>query len=367
MIFPKVLPKKFLGIDIGTASIKLVELSAWGGRKKLENYGEIKAEAVQEKSFRTFKKKSLLLSNQEIAQAIKAISEEAKIKTRESFFSLPDFSTFFTNFELPSMTKEELPQAVFYEARQHIPLPLGEVTLDWKVIGGEVSGREKTRLKILLVAVPNEVINQYQEIARLCNLKLLALEAEVFSLVRALIQADEEKTISIIDIGAHSTTCSIIDKRVLKVSHSFDFSGGILTERITKSLSIDYQTAEKLKERYGIVDTPPSSSDDAVVSLSGKKVKEILLPLFDAALNEIEKISQNFYQTEGKEVQKFILTGGLSLTPGFREYFANYLEKETEIANPFSDIIYPPILEETLKEMGPSFAIAFGVALRGFK
>jgi len=365
MIFPKVLPRKFLGIDIGSASIKLVELSAWGERKKLENYGEIKTEAVQEKSFRTFKKKSLLLSNQEIAQAIKAIREEAKIKTRESFFSLPDFSSFFTNLELPSMTKEELPQAVFYEARQHVPLPLGEVTLDWKVIGGEVSGREKTRLKILLVAVPNEVINQYQEITRLCNLKLLALEAEAFSLARALIQADEEKITSIIDIGAHSTTCSIIDKRVLKVSHSFDFSGDILTERIAKSLSIDYQTAEKLKEEYGIVDTSLSSSD--VVSLSGKKVKEILLPLFDVALNEIEKISQNFYQREGKEVQKFILAGGLSLTPGLREYFANYLKKETEIANPFSDIIYPPILEETLKEMGPSFAIASGVALRGFK
>lgn len=363
MIFPKIFsPKKFLGIDIGTAAIKLVELSGWGERRKLENYGEIKAEVIYEKPFRTFEKSTLLLSNQEIARAIKAIKEEAKIKTRDCVFSIPDFSSFFTNFELPPMTKEELPQAVVYEARQHVPLPLGEVTLDWEVIKGEVSDQEKEKLKILLVVVPNEVINQYQEIARLCNLQLLALEAEVFGLLRSLIPADEKNTISIVDIGAQTTTCSIIDKRVLKASHSFDLSGDDLTERVAKSLSTDYKTAQNLKEKYGLEDIslPEISSPE-------KNIKEILLPLIDVILKEVEKISRNFYQAEGKEIQKFILAGGAGLMPGLREYFANYLRKEVEIANPFSNIFYPPILEQTLKQIGPSYAIAVGIALRGFE
>jgi len=358
MFLPKILlPKKFLGIDIGTTAIKLVGLSGWGERRKLENYGEMKAEAIFEKPFRTFEKSTLLLSNQEVARAIKAIRDEAKIKTRECAFSIPDFSSFFTNFDLPPMTKEELPQAVVYEARQHVPLPLGEVTLDWEVIKGKISDREKTRLKILLVAVPNEVINQYQEIARLCDLQLLALEAEVFGLLRSLIPADEKNTVSIVDIGAQTTTCSIIDKSVLKVSYSFDLSGDDLTERVARSLSINYQAAEKLKEQYGLEG----------VSLPEKNIKEILLPLIDVILKEVEKISRNFYQAEGKEVQKFIIAGGVSLMPGLREYFANYLGKETEIANPFSNIFYPPILEQTLKQIGPSYAIAVGMALRGFK
>lgn len=367
MIFPKILfPKRFLGIDIGTAAIKLVELSGWGERRKLENYGEVKAEIMYEKPFRTFEKSTLLLSNQEISRAIKAIMEEAKIKTRECAFSIPDFSTFFTNFELPPMTKEELPQAVVYEARQHVPLPLGEVTLDWEVIEGEVSDQKKEKLKILLVAVPNEVINQYREIARLSELQPLALEAEVFGLLRSLIPADEKRTISLVDIGAQTTTCSIIDKRVLKVSHSFDLSGADLTEAVAKSLSLDYQTAQKLKENYGLKDLPLPYTYVGAPSPK-KSIKEILIPLVDVILREVERISHDFYQQEGKEVQKFIIAGGTALAPGLREYFEDYLKKEVEVANPFANIFYPPILEKTLKEIGPAYAIAVGMALRGFE
>jgi len=247
----KFLPKKSLGIDIGTSSIKMVELGSWGERRKLENYGEIASEVLYEKPFRTFEKSTLLLSSRDISRAISAVIEEAKIKTRKATLSIPDFSSFFTTFELPPMTREELPQAVTYEARRHIPLPLGEVTIDWEVVEGRVSDEKKEKLKILLVAVPNEVINQYREIANFANLELFALEAEVFGLLRSLIPKDEKRVIALVDIGAQSTTCSIIDKRVLKKSHSFDASGNQLTEQVAKSLSVDYKTAKELKEKYG--------------------------------------------------------------------------------------------------------------------
>jgi type IV pilus assembly protein PilM len=366
MIFSKLFSsKRFLGIDIGTAGIRLVELSGRKEKKKLENYAEMKAEVAQKNPFRTFEKNALLLSGQDIAQAIKATMKEAGIKTRDCIFSIPDFSTFFTDFELPSMPKEEIGRAVNYEARQHIPLPLSEVTLDWEVIEGRVSNRGKSKLKILLVAVPNETINQYQTIAKLCNLQALALEAEVFGLLRSLIPANENRTIAIIDIGDQTTTCSIIDKRVLISSNSFNLSGDDLTERLIKSLAVDYPTAQKLKEEYGLKEIPSSPAD--VGSLSKKNIKEILLPLVGAILEEVEKISLNFYQTGNKEVQKFIIAGGTSLMPGLKECFENYLKKETEIADPFSEIFCPSILKETLKEMGPAYAIALGMALRGFE
>lgn len=366
MIFSNIFSsKRFLGIDIGTAGVKLIELSGGAERKKLENYAEMKAEVAHKNPFRTFKKNALLLSTQDIAQAIKAMTKEAKIKTRNCIFSIPDFSSFFTDFELPSMAKEEIGKAVYYEARQHIPLPLSEVTLDWEVIEGKVSGKGKSKLKILLVAVPNETINQYQTIAKLCNLKVLALEAEVFGLVRSLIPVNENRTVAIVDIGDQTTTCSIIDKKLLISSNSFNLSGDDLTERLIKSLTVDYPTAQRLKEEYGLKEVSPSPSD--VESISVKNIKEALLPLVDAVLKEVGKTSLNFYQTEDREVQKFIIAGGTSLMPGLKEYFENYLKKETEIADPFSRIFYPSVLEKTLKEMGPAYAIALGMALRGFE
>lgn len=348
----KIIPKRCVGIDIGTSFIKVVELSRWGERRNLENYGEISAKVLYQKPFRTFEKKTLLLSSKNISRAIRAILEEAKIKTRQAIFSIPDFSSFFTNFELPPMTTEEIPQAVRYEARQHVPLPLSEVTLDWQIIRGAPSDHKKEKLSILLVAVPNEVINQYREIARISELQLVSLEAEVFGLSRSLIGEDEKRVISLIDIGAQSTTCSIIDRKVLKTSHSFDLAGNEFTERIAKSLGVDYQIAENFKK---------------IIGLESRSLREILLPLIDSILMEIEKIHRDFYQLETKEVQKIILAGANALLPELKEYFAEYLKKEVEIANPFSHIFFPPILEEKLKKIGPGYAIAVGMALGGLE
>jgi len=358
MAFPKLIPQKFLGIDIGTFAIKIVELRSFAGRMKLENYGEISAQVLYQKPFRTFEKSTLLLSSEDVSRAIKAVIEEAKIKTQECIFSIPDFSTFFTTFELPRMTTEELSQAIEAESRRHVPIPLGEVTLDWQLIGGGIPDQKGKTLKILLVAVPNEIINQYQQIALLSKLKLFALEAEVFGLVRSLIEKDEKRVIGLIDIGARSTTCSIIDKRILKISHSFDISGSTLTERISKGLETENERAEDLKKKYGILTTP---------ELEGENVREILTPIIDIILRECEKIFKNFSWKEGKEIEKIILAGGTALLPGLLEYFQNYFKKEIEIANPFSKIFYPPILEQTLKEIGPPYAIAVGMALRGLE
>jgi len=355
----KIISKRALGIDIGTASIRMVELSGSKERQKLENYGEIPAPAFFDKPFRSVGKNTLLLSSEDVAKAILAVIKESKIKTKRAIFSIPDFSSFFTNIELPSMTSEELPQAIEAEARQYVPLPLSEVTLDWQIIEGGAPN-QKTKFKILLVAVPNEVINQYQELARLAELELVAMEAEVFGLVRSL-AADQKNTIILVDIGAQSTTCNIVDSGSLKRSYSLDVSANELTAVLAKSLNVEYKEAEGLKEKYGLEIQTPFQNDQE------KNIRAILLPLVDLIMSEIEKISLNFYQTDKKEVQKIVITGGSALIPGLNKYFEGNLKKEIEIANPFLNIFYPPILEQTLKKMGPSYSIAVGMALRGLE
>lgn len=360
-----------LGVDIGTAFIKIVSLTKVGARVKLDNYGETSALILYEKPFRTFEKNTLLLSSSEVAKALRAILSEVKTKKKEAVFSVPDFSSFFTNFELPQMTEEELPQAIQFEAPQHIPLSLSEVTIDWQVVEGKPGDKKGTKLKILLVAVPNEVIYQYRDIAKLSNLKLQGLEAEAFSLSRAAIKnQDLKKIVSIVDIGAQSTTCSIIDKGVLKLSRSFDIAGNELTQTLAKSLNISYKAAEESKKKYGLRFLRGDSERETLPALeenNPKKAAQALVPVIDSIIVEIKRIFQNFRQTEDKTVEKIILTGGTSLIPGFQEHFSSSLEKETEVINPFADIFYPPILEKSLKEMGPAYAVVVGAALRGLR
>jgi type IV pilus assembly protein PilM len=355
MKFPTLFPKSSVGIDIGTSEIKVIQLSSFAGRIKLENYGQISCKALYQRPFRTFEKTTLLLSTQDIIRAIKAIFEEAKIKTKTAYFSIPDFATFFTTFELPPMTKEEIPFAVEAEARRHIPLPLSEVVWDWQLLERKpFMGKE--RLKILLVSVPKEVVNQYSSIAKSLGIESTSLEAETFSLVRAL--SEKDKIISIIDIGARTTSCSIIDRKILKISRSFDLSEDEFVQAISKSLGIDPDLAEEMKKKYGILPTEIKE---------GGEIREILLPLINSLLRDIEQTFLRFKNTERKEVEKIILAGGGANLPGLLQYFQSYFKKEVEIANPFRKIYFPIILEETLKEMGPSYSIAVGLALRAFE
>lgn len=353
-------PKNFLGIDIGTASIKIVELSQKGRTRQLENYGEFRNLTAGEKPFRPFKKDNFLLPNKEIAKAIKAVIQEAGIKTKAANFSIPDFCSFFTSFKLPSLTKEEIPEAVKYAARSYIPLPLSEITLDWVLNEKTNNSERQTPIEVLIAAIPNAIISQYQEIAFLTNLELKALEAEVFSLARSSLKTAAGKNIiCLVDMGARSTTISIFENGNLKVSHSFNISGNEITEVFARALDIGYNKAEELKIKHGL---NILESQEAGVN---SHIKEILFPLVDIILAEMKKVFRDFYQREGKEVEAVVLAGSSALMPGLKEYFLEQLQKEIITANPFSDIVCPSLLGEILKEMGPSFSVAVGLALKG--
>ena len=344
----KFIPKSFLGVDIGTSSIKVVELSRWGTKKSLKNYGEIRSEVLYDKPFRTAEKSSLLLSSKDIARALLGILEEAKIETKDAVFSIPDFSSFFTHFELPPMTKEELPEAVRYEARKHIPLPFSEVTFDWQILNKKRFGLPKEPVRILMVAVPNELINQYQEIALLAKLRLSTLEAEVFGLIRSSLK-NEEESVVMLDMGAQTTTINVVKKGILQSSRSIDIGGGNLSERIAQSLSISRKEAEEKKMTEGLL---------------SEEQKTILSPLIDTVVMEVKRAIQ---ESKTKEIQRVVLGGGSSLLLGLKEYLKENLNMETEFIDPFRSVFYPPVLEGIIKEMGPSYAVAVGMALRGLE
>lgn len=354
----KIRPKNFLGVDIGDSSVRVVELSRKGQGFRLENYGEMKWKNMGKEPLRAIKERSALkLSNKEIAKNINVIIKEAEIDIKDACFSIPDFGTFFTNIDLPIMEEEEIEQAVKYQVRPYIPLSLKDVTLDWTIIEGEPG---KTKLKVLVVAIPNTVITSYKEIAQYTDLNLKFLEPEVFPLTRAAIKNEEEKKVTaLIDMGATSTTCSVLENKTVKVSHSFNIAGNELTNVIARSLNIDYNKAEELKTKQGLL---PSSEVE-----NSKNIRKLLSPLVDSILEEIKKAFRSFYLQEGKEVQSVILSGGLSMMPGLKEFFAVELKKPVTIIDPFDKIETHGALINILKEKGPYYGVAIGLALKGLE
>ncbi len=344
--------KSFLGIDIGTSFIKITELSKRREKINLENYGEVPARALFGEDIKAYRKNPFLSSSKDIARAIRAVAAEAGIQAKEAAFSIPDFSTFFVNLNLPPMSKEELPDAVRYAARQYVPFPLAEVLLDWILISGKPNSEE--RLKILLAAVPKELVYQYQKISELAGFHLSFMEAEVFSLVRALIPPESKKVVALLDIGAQSTTISIIDNGILKRSYSFSIAGNHFTQKISASLGIDYNKAQKIKEEIGIFS-------------SQQKIDRILKPLINVILIEAKRAFELFLRSEGKDIDEIVLSGGSANLPGLKNYIEKETDKKVSIRSPFSNVFYPPVLENELKKIGPSLAVSVGLALRGLE
>lgn len=344
-------PKKMVGVDIGTASIKIVEVSRWGQGKTLENYGEIKSVSLYKEPFRNVEKGSYLLSNYFVSRAIRAVLDEAKIRTKAAILAIPDFSTFCTSFELPPMSEKELPEAVYYNAPQYIPLPATEMTLDWKLVEGAPG--KNTPLKIFLVAIPNQTVQDYRTVAKLAGLDLFAVEAEALGLARALVKK-KQGCVCFVDLGVQSTTVNIAVARALVKSYSIDFAGSQLTYAISSALGLGHVEAEEVKNRQGML-------------ASKEGISKTLYLLVGPLLIEIKKILAEFQQQEGKSVDSIYLTGGTAALPGLREYLQESLEIKVEIPNCFSELLYPPILEKTLKGIAPSFSVATGVALGGLE
>jgi len=326
----------------------------------LENYGEIKSASLYKEPFRNAEKGGYLLSNYFVSRAVRAVLDEAKIKTKAVIFSIPDFSTFCTSFELPPMNANELSEAVYYNAAQYIPLPVTETTLDWRLVKG-TPGAKQSSLEIFLVAIPNHVVEDYQKVAQQAGLELYAVEAEALGLVRSLSGSgvssgshSDKNCVCLIDIGVQSTTINIIDRESLKKSYSFDFAGSQLTYSIASSLGLGHTEAEELKNKEGLTS-------------SKEEISKVLYLLIDPLIIEVKKVLSDFYIQGGKDVDVIYLTGGTSSLPGLREYFAEVFKKRVEIPNCFSELLYPPILEKTLGQMAPSFSVATGVALGGLE
>lgn len=353
--------RRQLGVDIGTSSVKIVELERENTGLKLNNYGIMDgSDFFGTQSGNSNAPSGLRISENDIAAALKQLIQETKIRTSEAVMSIPIFSSFLTVMELPELSAKELESAVPFEARSYIPVPLSEVVLDWLVIPSSSAAaspvavaRAGGKVNVLLIAVPKEVVSKYQRIAAAAGLKLEALESESFSLARVLV-ANDPSTVMLIDLGARNTNVTIMDGTFIFMSHSADFSGRGITKVIASSLNVAPDRAEALKKTAGV-----SSSG------SEKGITQVVAPFLDKLANEVERMDALFFKKENKKVEKIILVGGMANLPGLTEYLSRHLGVAVAVGNPFSRIKFESVLEQIFRrELASGLAVAAGLAMR---
>jgi len=355
-------PKSYLGIDIGASAIKLVELEKEEGRHKLKNYAIFSLKEYLKEAWYQTPSESRKLPNKELAEIVKETIKEAKVISQAAYFSLPVYSSFSTLVDFPTMSEKEIETAIPFEAKKYVPVPISEVILDWSII--DSLGQQKG-LQVLLMAVPKKIINHYREVIQLTGLNLSALESEIFSLSRALV-GNDKSTVILIDVGARSVSLSIVDDGYIRVIGNLEMGGLKLTKTISQQMNISLEEAEKLKKSLS-ANQAASQPRTREISVSGEQsaqLKEIIHSVLNAVIFEIKKVIDSYQSKYNRQVEKCILVGGGVQVPGFIDYFINKLGLEASLGNPFARVIYPPLLEPAIKELGPSLAVAVGLAMR---
>ncbi|MFA6006807.1 MAG: type IV pilus assembly protein PilM [Candidatus Paceibacterota bacterium] len=345
-----------VGIDIGGSSIKAVQLRKEHGKALLETYGEIALGPYAGLEIG----QATNLPTSKIIEALKDLFREANITTNRAAFAIPLKSSMITLIEIPVQSEGILDQVVPIEARKYIPVPISEVALDWWAIPpreidepGVLSEKPKEAksVEVLLAAIHNTTISQYQEIMKGASLESKIFEVETFSAVRsAFVQSPAPQVI--LDFGAGSTKVYIIDMGIVRVSQLINKGSQDITLAISKSLNLSFVKAEELKRKVGIL------------GRDTENISPVVNPILEYIFYEVNRIISGFHKKYGRVVSNMFLIGNGASLKGLVELAASQFDNSLVPANPFAKVQAPAFLDPMLAAAGPSFAVAVGVALK---
>jgi type IV pilus assembly protein PilM len=334
-----------VGIDIGSRTVKIVELEETGASFSLLSSGIVAVNGI------TSDKLSDEREVASLGQIIKKLHQQAGISSKDVVVSLPESQVFTRTINFPLLTDAEIGSAVKWEAEQYIPIPVAEAIIQHSVL----ERNEKSsppQVTVLLVAAPKTVVEKYVGLVTAAGLNPVALETELMALTRVLAPAG--KTVMLIDLGANSTDIAIAKSSLLSFSRSIPIAGEAFTRAVSQTLGITPQQAEEYKKTYGLIPT----------ELEGK-VKGALDPVLRMVVDEIKK-AIHFYQTEekGEAPAAIFISGGSSGMPEIILTLTNLLGIEVLIANPFSKLSIDPVTAKKLAPYAPLYAVSVGLAMR---
>ena len=340
---------RVVGIDIGTSSIKVVEILSRDNVLSLTTYGELQLGPYANKEIG----QSLTLDAKQEQQALVDILRESAVKATVAVFATPLSSSFVTTIHLEAEPKEDLAPRVRVEARKYIPVPITDVTLDWAEIGSEADRQNKQR-DVLVAAIQNDALSRFKVLMQFVNLKEPPTEIECFSAIRSAYNTDEEH-IAVIDIGAVSSKLYIAKNGLLQKMHRVRAGGVIATKGISSTLDISFAEAEIMKRNITHEDS------------KFRDIQRAHHSCYERPLVEFRQVIKEYEEDFGIKLNAVYLAGSGVLFPSMKQYVADSLQYEVQHLNPFTKVAYPAFMEDLVSELGPTFHVALGAALRMFE
>ncbi len=335
--------KSLVGLDIGSSEIKAVELTEIGDQLMITGFGQAKVQ-----------------SKDGIGDAIVEAFRRSGIKSKRVATAVSGRSVIVRYINMIAMSDEELKSALRFEADKYIPFELDEVVLDCaRLEDPETLAGEGKEMKVLLVAVKRNLIDEHVQVIQNLGLTPVAIDVDSFALGNAFelnsLKSprvdDEEKIIALVDIGAVKTNINILKGTTSHFSREVYLAGNDFTESITRRLGVDPVEAAELK-------TNPEGRQDSI--------EESILPVLDDLGTEIHLSFDYFENQFDCEVDEVYISGGSAGIPGLKSSFERIFDRRIHFWDPTEnlEIRSDRIDIQDLKDHRSQLAIAVGLASR---
>lgn len=342
--------KTTVGLDIGSHSVKVVELARSGKAMKLSRY------AVVELAPGTIVDGEVV-NRDHLVSSIGDAFTKAGIKPKSVNSAVSGRSVIVRRIPMEKMTEAQARQAIHWEAEQHIPFRVDEVSIDFKIINEEASPGQ---MEVLLVAAKKEVVHQHRGLIQSAGLRTASVDLEQFALLRAYQHAytpSEEECVTILNIGADNTNLVIAKNGIPSFNRDLAIGGTRFVEAVQRFLGFDYETAE------GVL------RGNLPEGVGAEDVKNAVSSVIQELSTSVRRSFISFQASgESTRIDKMFISGGCSLMPDLASILSEQHGLPVENFSPFRSVQIEPglVSEQEQPGLDALLAVATGLALRGF-
>ena len=340
-----------LGVDISSTSIKILELALSGSRYRVESYAvePLPPNSVVEKN---------ITDAEQVGEAIGRAVKKSNTRTKTAAVAVAGSAVITKVITMPGeLSDDEMESQIQVEADQYIPYPLDEISMDFQVL--QESETEADRVDVMLAASRTDNVDVRVAALEIGGLNAKVVDVEAFALENSVgllateTASDYGDTIAVMDVGATTTTLSVLENMKIIYTREQSFGGKQLTEEIQRRYGLSYEEAGLAKRQGGLPDNYEP---------------EVLDPFKESMAQEVNRALQFFYSSSQiGAVESVLLAGGCASIPDVSGLIEEKIGNKVIIANPFANMaLSSGVKAEALSNDSPAMMVACGLALRSF-
>jgi len=343
--------KSLVGLDIGSSSVKAIELKPAGKGYRVSAIG---VEAIPPDSIVD----GAIIDGGAVADAVRRLFTNKKFKAKDVVASLSGNSVIVKKITLPAMTEAELAESIYWEAEQYIPFDIQDVNLDYEILDAGTGQDAQGTMEVLLVAAKKDKIADYSNVIAQAGKTPVIVDVDVFALQNAFeanYGFDPNAVVALLNAGASAININILAGAQSVFTRDVSMGGNAFTEAVQKELNLPYESAEQLKKGQ---DVDGATYDDA---------RAVLRAMTDNVLLEVEKTFDFFKATASNDrIDRIMLSGGGSRVEGFADALRERFGTEVELFDPFRQVALDAKKAglSGADDFAPVAAVAMGLALR---